>query len=274
MDSKLFKVGSIGDLTSAIAEIRSLRKGFITNFYLDPAKQALWIAKGDCFTEIINESLFIIKRSSLFWNVFYCSTALEQLISDLQVFQMNHSMQTAMFDIVGHKEQCVPIVEAFQTCNCEFVASLVRMKRMTADMSLIDSSDQSVLYADENSIPEINNLLHAFFNERTEQIPYFEELIIYSRRKQILVCEESGVLIGFLIFEPSPSSLYLRYWFIHPEYREKRVGSRLIRRFFEEGRKTKRQILWVVQSNENAIKRYRHYGFTEENMYDFVLQFN
>ena len=64
---------------------------------------------------------------------------------------------------------------------------------------------------------------------------------------------------------------YLRYWFTHPDFRDKKVGSRLLRRFFEEGRDTKRQLFWVIRSNENAIKRYRHYGFAEENMFDFVM---
>ena len=80
--------------------------------------------------------------------------------------------------------------------------------------------------------------------------------------------------MGHLIFELSASTLYLRYWFTHPDYRDKKVGSRLLRRFFEEGKDTKRQLFWVIRTNENAIKRYKHYGFTEENMYDFVMQYN
>ena len=61
---------------------------------------------------------------------------------------------------------------------------------------------------------------------------------------------------------------------LHPDYRDKKVGSRLLRRFFEEGKDTKRQLFWVIRTNENAIKRYKHYGFNEENMFDFVMQYN
>ncbi|MBA4320402.1 MAG: N-acetyltransferase, partial [Flavobacterium sp.] len=38
-----------------------------------------------------------------------------------------------------------------------------------------------------------------------------------------------------------------------------------------KGRNTKRQLFWVIKSNENAIKRYLHYGFKEEKMYNFVM---
>jgi GNAT superfamily N-acetyltransferase len=88
------------------------------------------------------------------------------------------------------------------------------------------------------------------------------------------VCEEDGNLAGFLIFELSSATLYLRYWFTHPDFRGRKVGSRLMRRFFEEGKETRRQILWVMRTNEDAMEKYRHYGFVEEDMFDHVMQFN
>ena len=131
--------------------------------------------------------------------------------------------------------------------------------------------DSTVRYASEKDVPVISQYLHEYFDERTEQIPYDEELVDYIKQGHILVCEENGVMAGFLIFELNATTLYLRYWFTHPEFRDKKVGSRLLRRFFEEGKETKRQLFWVIRSNENAIKRYKHYGFKEENMYDYVM---
>lgn len=273
MDKTLIRVNSIDRLLCSIAKVRSLRKGFITNFYLDPSKHALWIAKGDCYTEKIRDTLFIIKKNLSFWNVFFCSTTLEQLVDDFNRFQINHVGQGMVLDIVGRKAQCMPVVSALEGCNCKMLASLVRMKRISDTMPE-ESSGHKILTSDDNSIHEINRSLHVFFNERIEQIPYFEELMKYSHQGQILVCEENGVMAGFLIFEHNPSTLYLRYWFTHPDFRERKVGSRLMRRFFEEGKESKRLLLWVIHTNENAIKRYRHYGFAEEDMFDFVLQLN
>lgn len=273
MDKPFYRVDRLDTISTAFAEIRSLRKGVITNFYLDQEKHTHWINKGDCFAEKINDTFFIIKRSSLFWNVFYCSTTLGQLIGDLRSFQINHENQVMMFDIVGHKDQCQPIVTAFQNCNCSVVSSLVRMKRLM-NLASPEFNDNTIFYADENSIPAISHALHTYFNERIEQLPYMEELKDFSRKRQILVCEEDGVLAGFLIFEHTLSTLILRYWFTYPDFRERKIGSRLLRSFFDEGKGTSRQLLWVVQSNDNAIKRYKHYGFTEENMFDYVLQFN
>ena len=265
------KVQSIEQLQQLPAEIRSFRRGFITNFFLDPVKHGLWIAKGDCCTERIGSTLFIIKQSPTFWNVFYCSTTLDDFSHDLAEFMTEYPDVTMMFDIVGRDIQCQPVVELFRSKGCKEVTSLVRMTRMTTPMEYIP--DGSIRKATENDIQKVSLLLHSYFDEQTEQIPYDEELLDYARLGHVLVCEEEGKMAGFLIYELNTTTLYLRYWFTHPDYRDRKVGSRLLRRFFEEGKDTKRQLFWVIRTNENAIVRYRHYGFAEENMFDYVMQY-
>lgn len=262
-------VTSIEQLQTLPAEIRAKRKGFITNFYLDPEKNSVWIAKGDCFTERIGDSLFVVRKDKAFWNVYYCSTTLEQLKQDLDAFINSADKIPLMFDILGRDVQCTPLVDMFNSLGCEEATSLVRMTRMTETMEYVE--DKTVRKATAFDVTEISNQLRKYFDARTEQIPYDEELKEYVKQGHVLICEEEGNKMGFLIYELNATTLYLRYWFTHPNFRDKKVGSRLLRRFFEEGKGTKRQLFWVIRSNENAIKRYKHYGFIEENMYDFVL---
>ena len=78
-------------------------------------------------------------------------------------------------------------------------------------------------------------------------------------------------ILGFVIFDLLPATLYLRYWFAHPVARGKGVGGRLLKAMFAAGSDTKRQYFWVKTDNENAIKRYQHYGFAFEPMKDVVM---
>lgn len=265
-------VKSFEELQQLVAEIRSLRMGFITNFFADPVKHSLWIEKGDCFTERVSNSLFVIKQNPSFWNVFYCSTTVNALSNDLEEFQAQHPDITIMYDIVGREVQCQPLVELFKAKGCKEATSLVRMTRMTEPMDY--APDNTVRYASEEDLPVISQYLHKYFDEKTEQIPYDEELVDYTKQGHVLVCEKGGKVAGFVVFELNATTLYLRYWFTHPDYRDRKVGSRLLRRFFEEGKDAKRQLFWVIRTNENAIVRYKHYGFTEENMFDYVMQYN
>ena len=266
------KVISIEQLQQQSAEIRALRGGFLTNFFLEPVKHGLWIEKGDCYVERVGSTLFVIKKSPAFWNVFYCTTTKEELGDDLSVFLSKYTGTTMMFDIVGREVQCQPMVSLFLEKGFTEATSLVRMTRMTEPM--VYEADSSIRMAAMADMAEVSRLLHTYFDEKTEQIPYDEELMDYAQQGHVLVCKEEGVMTGFLIFELNSTTLYLRYWFTHPDFRDRKVGSRLLRRFFEEGRDTKRQLFWVIRTNENAIKRYRHYRFEEENMYDFVMQYN
>ena len=265
-------VKTFDELQQHVVEIRSLRLGFITNFFADPVKHKLWIEKEDCFIELVNNTLFIIKQNPTFWNVFYCSTTNGELGNDFEVFQSKYPDVTMMFDLVGRDNQCLPLIELFKEKGCKEATSLVRMNRMTEPLDY--NADSTVRYALDKDIPMISRYLHDYFDEQTEQIPYNEELIDYTQQNHVLVCEEDGQVAGFLIFELNATTLYLRYWFTHPDFRDKKVGSRLLRRFFEEGKDTKRQLFWVIQTNDNAIKKYKHYGFKEENMYDYVMQYN
>ena len=266
------RIQAIEQLQQISAEIRSLRRGFITNFFLDPVKHGLLIEKGDCYVERTGNTVFIVKQSSSFWNVFYCSTMLEDFSQDLSSFLSKHFDKTMLFDVVGRDIQCKPMVELFKGKGCEEATSLVRMTRLTTTMEY--TVDSSIRKAIKKEVSVVSDYLHTYFDEKTEQIPYDEELMDYARQGHVLVCEEGERIAGFLIYELNASTLYLRYWFTHPDYRDKKVGSRLLRRFFEEGKETKRQLFWVIRTNENAIVRYRHYGFAEENMFDFVMRFN
>lgn len=262
------KVRSIGQLQEMSAEIRQLGRGYLTNFFPDPVKHGLWIAKGDCCVERVGNTLFIVKQSASFANVFFCA-AKDTFNVDLEAFLAAHKGETLLFDLVGRDVQCGPMVTLFKETGCLEASSLVRMTRKTAPVEA--TPDGSVREATEADLPAVSALLHAHFDARTEQLPYDEELLDLVRRGQILLCEETA---GFLIYEKTAGTYYLRYWFTHPEHRNQKVGSRLLRRFLREGEESVRQILWVIRSNENAIVRYRHYGFEAENMYDFVMQYN
>lgn len=264
------RINSIEQLQQKLGEVRKQR--FITNFFLDPFKHTVWIKKGDCQTEIEGNTLFIIRTDNGFWNVFYSSASNETLSMDIKAFTAKYPEQTMMFDIVGREKQCKPLVDIFKELGFKEATSLVRMNRMADPFEYIP--DDAIRKATVDDISHISQLLHAYFNPQNEQIPYDEELRNYANQGHVLVSEEQGNISGFLIYELNASTLYLRYWFTHPDYRDKKVGSHLLRRFFEDGRETKRQLFWVIRTNENAIKRYKHYGFNEENMFDYVMQYN
>lgn len=263
------KIKESGDIVKQNVEIRNLHKGFITNFFMDEEKHALWIKKGLFFSEKIGDTLFLIKKNDDFWNVFYASTTQDELKSSLNKFNTAYAGETLMIDIVGRKEGCEATSKLLAKEGFTMYCQLVRMSKPTSAVEYVSLNE--VVYASKEETKDVLSLLNQYFDKRTEQIPYLEELENYAEQKHILLNKIDGQIAGFVIFEMSKVSLYLRYWFVHPDYREKGVGSKLVKRYFFEGRETKREQLWVICSNENAIKRYCHYGYNNENMFDYVI---
>lgn len=257
----------IDKLVSSIAEIRDLKKGFITNFYLDIPKHSLWVNKGALYIERTSDTLFIVKKNDTFWNVFFCSTTLEELSHSLQKFNEKYKDIFLMYDVVGNERMLVLYKEIFDSQMDEY-CSLVRMSKINTEQEYILSDDVRV--ASMLQASELCDILNNYFDEKTEQIPYIEEILSLIEKENVLVCEHKGKIIGFVIFEKSLKTLYLRYWFVHPEYRNMKVGSKLLNHFFYCGKDCKRHQLWVIKTNDNAIVRYDHYGFKVENLFDLV----
>jgi len=147
----------------------------------------------------------------------------------------------------------------------------VRMSKINQSNNSIYKSNKKIRNAKLIDIQEVQTLLTNNFDKYTEQIPVYEELEQWVKQSHLIVYELDSKIVGFLIYDLTGVTLYLRYWFVCPEYRDLKIGSELIREYLYRGKETKRQIFWVIESNDNAIKRYEHYGFIKERMYDYIL---
>ena len=125
--------------------------------------------------------------------------------------------------------------------------------------------------ANEQDIWDIEDIFKEQFNALMERIPDQEELRELIRKEGIRLAFCNGKLAGFIIFQKEGQNLHLRYWWTAPGFRGGGIGSGLMREFIKASNGTMRQFLWVFSDNENAIKRYKHYGFefdgTEDEIY-------
>lgn len=265
----MIKIENSDQIFEQIEIIKAKRKGYLTNFYHNKKKIALWISHKMLFYLSIGDTLFVFKENNDFFALFYCTTNIEQLQRALTLLRIELPGTTLVVDIIGNEYSLREIESAFIGNSYKIYASLCRMSRAISEKELVCNSN--IFFAIPEDAITIELLLKQYFDPLCEQIPLLEEIIEWIDLKHLLVCKEDDLVVGFLIFDLIGLTSYLRYWFTHPAHRDKKVGSRLLRKFFYESNSTKRQLFWVLEENENAIKRYRHYGFECENMYDKVL---
>lgn len=92
-------VQSYHQLNSFISEIRSLRKGFISNLFLHFEKHNLWIEKKELFYQATTEGYFIFRNNSMASYLFYITTDEFQLRKGLQEITPQIK-KTVMVDIL------------------------------------------------------------------------------------------------------------------------------------------------------------------------------
>lgn len=151
------KIVSIEQLQELIINIRNLRKGFLTNFYLDKFKHSIWIEKGALFYILIDETLFFLKKDIGFSNLFYCSTIVENLSRSLHLLLSSYSETRFMIDAVGTSEQCQTIQTMLSNCQFNEYNKLIRMSRMTPqdDTFVLNDKVEIGSIEDANQVREL-----------------------------------------------------------------------------------------------------------------------
>lgn len=262
------KITSLDQLCIGINSIKSHKKGFLTNFYLDTIKHQHWIDLRIISSTNIGNTFFIIKENPIFWNVFYNTFDTNSLQEDLKQFCNKYSNKKIIFDVIGKQTNIDKVTPCF-LCN-----GLMPLKRLIRLSKIAEKSDYShddtIEFASFNDIQELQQLLTSTFNKYVEQLPDDYELKMLIENKGVLILKENAKIYAFIIFEKTPSTLYLRYWFVSSEYRGKGIGAKLLRMMFKEGKFCKRLILWCLDDNNNALVRYLHYGYKEDGLVDQI----
>ena len=260
------------EVLELVAQARNEGLG-VTNFFPDEVRMSAWCRDGVFYGVRHGDTQFFVRRQPTFSNVYFVSRSVGALGEDWKTFASENGSGKWIVDLIGPDRVRQPLEDVMSSVGFSRLTTLQRMGRKTPED--VEEPSPDVECATLKDAEKIKELLDEFFIAEEEQIPSLEEIRKWIEAQSLYVIR-GGVanpIDGFVIFDLSPAMLYLRYWFVHPSARGKGVGGRLLKAMFAAGRTTKRQYFWVKTDNENAIKRYRHYGFEFEPMKDVVMAY-
>ena len=243
----------------------------VTNFFPDEKRMKRWCEKGDFSFEESSKSTFLIRHQETFSNLYFLTESSESLIKDISSFLTENNSIRIVVDVLGPDIVRKPLETVFESLGFKVLTVLQRMSRRTpSDKYNLENGIETAKISDTVAI---HSLLTENFIAEEEQIPCLEEIQNWINSGSILVSRANNLsdINGFIIFDFSPATLYLRYWFVLPDGRGNGLGGRLMRSMFAKGEQTKRQYFWVKTNNVNAIIRYKHYGFEFEPLKDAVF---
>jgi hypothetical protein len=164
------------------------------------------------------------------------------------------------------------VIGALTSAGFRPYARLQRMARAGGPMAPSASTDDaSVTLAEKGEGPAVLELLEAGFDRFADQLPLLREIEAAIAARQILAVKFEGTVAAVLFFETQGFTSSIRYWAVAAQFRARRLGAVLMRRYLESHSAVRRFTLWVVADNRNAIEKYRHYGYEPDGLVDHVL---
>jgi ribosomal protein S18 acetylase RimI-like enzyme len=178
---------------------------------------------------------------------------------------------TMVVDVIGKPADAVVQASRFAAAGFERIASLERMAMVRSAVEPKNDLTSKVSDATPNDVESILHLLQSNFDKYIDQLPGRDDLQAAIEKRNILTLRIDDRIAGFLYFEITGYSAVVRYWFVDSVFRDRGTGSLLMRAFLNRCMGVTRVLLWVISTNRNAIERYHHYGFVQENLVDYVM---
>lgn len=267
-------IKNFDEIKDFIGKIKSVNNSLITNIPIDKEKISKWTANNQLIYFETEKSILILRKSFDYHHLYFVSPSIDFLCNDLNKFTENFSSKIVI-DIFGKVDHLNIIFNKLNQIGFNIECKLFRMSKINLSaLSSYDKIDFGAIEikANEAYIEDIYVLLKNNFNTIVDQIPTKSEITDFIKSgNAFLSISEDKSLRGFLLYNKKNKTAILRYWFVLSKYRNLGVGADLMRDFLCLCKDTRRLILWVAEHNINAIEIYKHYGFVQEEMHNFVL---
>lgn len=257
-----------GAVFEAMQTAKAGATGFQTNFFPVQTKLQCWIDHAELFAEQRNGASFFFRKDREFWRLYFCAASGAALQRELAAAPWLKT-ERLMTDLVGNQESLAALCPVLEAANFRRYTVLQRMTRPGRLESA--TADSGVDYAAEADCHEIAKVIENSFDHYSEQLPAIYEIESAIRNRQILVAKRDSRVAGLLFFETQGFASVIRFWVVTEEYRSLRVGSALMQHYLKTHAAIRRFTLWVNANNEDAIGKYRRYGYVPDGLMDCVL---
>ena len=252
----------------AQVELAKRAGSLVTNFYPAHDKLQRAIDRRELYSTTVGDVLFVLRRDRDFIHLSFVASAASDLGAAVRALAASVP-EALTVDVLGPRDRVEPLAELFVQAGFRAHRTLGRMTRL-GDVRPSETDPEVVLATGDDG-PALARMLEIALDRYAEQIPDTDEMTTAAAGRKVLIIRSGTAIAGLLFFEATGQSSLLRHWLVDPAHREQRIGARLMRRYFAECNDVRRFLLWVISDNDNAIDRYRHYGYKHDGLIDQVL---
>lgn len=257
-------IDSLSSISDLKKDIKKDNLRVISNFLLPASDQVNAIKEENLFFLKSGNTNFIFYKSPRSYRLFYFSLSFSSLEEDLKNLSLSFSDPVILEEITRNEVSPIQIKPSLV---------LTRLHRdLPSDFK--PSYTAVPIKADISDAKKIEEILCNNFDPVCERVPDISELSVLIDNGDVAVVKSDNNIKGLLISNMDNQQLHLRYWWVSPEKRGNGIGSSLINYYFQKAFdiNAKGLFLWVDVNNVNAINRYSHFGFLNNNRFDFIYR--
>jgi len=259
-------------LYESIQAVKRQGPEFVTNLYAAWNRVKHWVEDRLLLAVESDRTLCVLRKDRDFYHLYFFATDIDALDQALARWpDAGIDRRTLVTDLVGKGDATEKVQAVFRRHAFQSYTTLFRLSRVTPEPIAADVGYDDVVFAAPSDAPQIVGLLEASFDRYAEQLPTTTEIEAAADKGSILIVRRQKNIAGVLFFEVTGQTSVLRYWLVAPGFRDEHVGSKLMRRYYEECTTVRRFLLWVIAGNDNAAKRYHHYGYDPDGLVDHVM---
>ena len=262
------QIRTVDEVFAAIQQVKAAAPAYCTNFFPVQKKLQGWIEHGELKCESRNGAAFFLKQDRDLQHFYFCAASVAALQGELRNLPVLKS-ERVVTDLVGSEAALSELLGTLEAAGFRRYSHLQRMARASQPSpAAATGNDALVGFAEATDRQAILDLLDNSFDHCADQLPMPYEIDAAIEAKQVFAIKCDGELAAMLFFETQGFTSTVRYWVVAERFQSKRLGASLIRHYFATQSAVKRFILWVVATNENAVKKYQHYGYAADGLID------
>jgi len=261
-------IQTAGQVFEAVQKAKAGATAYCTNFFPVESKLQNWIDHDEMEMELHDGAAFFFRKDRNFLHFYFCAADAMKLQQYIAI-SSKIKMERIVTDLVGNEAAVTGLLPVLAPAGFQPYAQLQRMARIGQPEAA--SGDAQIGFAEKADNRAVLGLLENSFDRYAEQIPMLYEIESAVDGRQILVARRDNMLAGLLFFETQGLASTVRFWTVAEQFRSLKIGSALMQCYLKTQKAVRRFTLWVNANNENAIQKYRHYGYAPDGLIDLVL---
>jgi GNAT superfamily N-acetyltransferase len=260
----------VDTFAQVMAAFRAARQGardFQANLFPSPEKIETWIRRRSLLHEDIGGTHLFVRRTPELDHLYFFAPDRPSLETALGAWR---TPAVAVADVIGKGTGAEDTAACFRRAGFSLHKTLVRMFRAPVEGDTRPPEAPDVEPALPADTAAVSSFLRAVFDPLCDQIPDEAETAEAIAAGGVWVIRERPGLAALIHFERQGQVAQIRYWAVAAGGRNRGTGARLMRTALRLTH-PRRVYLWVIQTNADAIAKYRHYGFAEDGLEDRVM---